>query len=74
MAAATTHPAAIPWFARRPATRIFSTTLAPAAVMLRAFACSCCQSRLPEAPVGAGFSMLTRREQDRVLNLGHRPN
>ena len=73
MEAATTHPAAIPWFAEQSATRILSATLGPAVVLLRALACSCRQSPLPETPAGAGFSMLPRRERDRVLNQGYRP-
>jgi len=73
MEAPTTHPAAIPWFASRSATRILSATLGAAVVLLRALARSCRQSRLPETPAGAGFSTLPRRERDRVLNQGHRP-
>ena len=73
MEAATTHSATTLRPAQRPATRTFSTALAAAAALLRGFARSCRDSRLPETPAGAGYSMLPRGEQERLLNRGHRP-
>jgi hypothetical protein len=42
--------------------------------LVRAFADSCREARLPlDTSRGAGFSMLRRGEQDRLLDRGYRP-